>query len=75
MNKLREKLAKLFDGLRTETLNDLEQITDDFSVNFLDWFEKNVNQLIDMNYIYKGLIYTDKTELLQIFKTQVYGKE
>jgi len=34
---LREKLAAPFDGLRTETLNELEKIADDHAIGFAVW--------------------------------------
>jgi hypothetical protein len=62
MSKLREKLAHPFDGLKIEALDQLEQITDDFSIQFGDW-------LLD-NYITN----TPIEQLQQYFKDNVYGK-
>ena len=39
---LKEKLCEPFGGLKTETLNDLEQIADDFAVGFVE-FSINYN--------------------------------
>jgi len=67
MNKLREKLAKPFDGLNKETLNKLEQVTDDFTVKFFNWASTYKNN--DRN---NWNLST--TELQQYFKNDVYGK-
>jgi len=36
---LREKLASPFDGLRTETLNELEKIADDYAIGFKEFVD------------------------------------
>jgi len=58
---LREKLTTPFDGLRTETLNELEKIADDHAIGFAVWLDKNENN-------YKGLLLE---ELLEQYK-QIY---
>jgi len=80
MNKLREKL---YDAIHLEVFvnesgyvdgiqyadEKCEQITDDFSVKFAEW-------MLNSNELYRlGMKETTATELLQIFKTQYYGKE
>jgi len=78
MSKLRENLAKPFDGLKTETLNHLEQITDDFSVKFAEWLGNS-----DYSYkrgvkMYKNFFkpeYKSTQELQQYFKDNIYGNE
>jgi len=66
MNKLREKLAQLFDGLRTETLNDLEQINDDFTLKFFKWCNVAKYELPNEMSV---------EEKLQYFKDNIYEKE
>lgn len=34
---LKEKICEPFGGLRTETANQLEQIADDFAIDFAEW--------------------------------------
>jgi len=71
MSKLREKFSFLdeYDEggvIYCHNVEQCEQITDDFSVKFFDW--ANVNA-------YKFPTKTTTQELLQIFKTNIYGKE
>jgi len=71
MNKLREKLDKAHRGYLTPSnvTKECEQITDDFSVKFVEWCIENRPKHIIFMHKYTT------TELLQIFKTQYYGKE
>lgn len=70
MNKLREKFLKILSCFhKTEKC---EQITDDFSVKFLEWKEENVDFFHGENqYHFDNKWYTT-TELLQIFKEKYY---
>jgi len=73
MNKLRQKLEKLHDNAQTKDrfLNDLEQITDDFTCQFLIWIATDNNVPI----IKEGVtIEQHATELQQYFKENVYNK-
>ena len=38
---LKEKLCHPFGGLRTDTLNELEKIAEDFTIGFMKWFYEN----------------------------------
>ncbi len=57
-----------------------EQITDDFSVNFAEWFSDNCTEVmkegkhIGKYYYLKELDFYTTTELLQIFKTEYYDR-
>ncbi len=87
MNKLREKLrlnvfsAKYGKYATKEIVNELEQITDDFSVKFAEWKDKLQLEskigLMDRGFsVYmesgKEPIEITTTELLQIFKDKHY---
>jgi len=78
MNKLREKFQTYVELYKEEYLAEqCEQITDDFSVKLLDWLEASgyrFNEDVKMFKNTDGRLKTT-TELLQIFKTQYYGKE
>jgi len=82
MNKLREKFENLdeYDEggvIYCHNEEQCEQITDDFSVKLLDWLEVSgyrFNEDVKMFKNTDGRLKTT-TELLQIFKTQYYGKE
>lgn len=52
INKLREKLAYPFDGLRTETLDELENVVKDFSLSFISFLRENYSTL-DSDYPYE----------------------
>lgn len=58
---LKEKICEPFGGLKKETAKQLEQIADDYAIEFAEWrlttFIKNADQ------------YTTK-ELLEIFKKE-----
>ena len=45
---LKDKLCELFGGLKTETLNDLEQIADDFAIGFAEWCQYRCVQKEDL---------------------------
>lgn len=69
---LKEKLCKPFGGLKTETVNELEAIADDFAIEFAEWLYKWDNtRLPNGNWIIKlGLKpYTSK-EVLEIYKKE-----
>lgn len=42
---LKEKLCEPFGGLKTETVNELEKITDEFAISFAVWMNKTENRL------------------------------
>jgi len=43
---LKEKICEPFGGLRTETANQLEQIADDFAIDFAEWmFNLTIREL------------------------------
>jgi len=59
-----------------ETIERLEQITDDFSVKLLIWIGENVKLLDDKSgYLKAEDIFLSTTELQQYFKDNIYGKE
>ena len=64
--KLKEKLCEPFGGLKTETVNELEQIADDFAIGFADWMickaEKYDSYLKLKN---------DTKKLLEIYKKEI----
>ena len=68
---LKEKLCEPFDGLKLQTANKLEQIADDYAIEFAEWISKlqfkeysnGWGRLWD-----KGLYNTK--ELLEIFKKE-----
>lgn len=76
MNELRKKLAIPFDGLKTNTLNDLEQIVDDYALKFFIWTYSDDAEAVFYNLKSSNDFREpiDK-QLLQYFKDNVYGKE
>jgi hypothetical protein len=42
---LQEKICEPFGGLKTETVNELEQIVVDFAIGFAEWMNKTENRL------------------------------
>jgi len=63
-NNLREKLIEAW--LNHNAPIEVEQITDDFSVKLLKWYDNLKDEsLIELSY----------TELQQYFKDNIYGKE
>ena len=68
---LKEKLCEPFGGLKTETVNELEQITDDFAIGFAEWtFINFPNQYKVHQYKEKDGFYTTK-KLLEIYKKEI----
>ncbi len=75
--KLRERLCAPFDGLKKETVDELEQITDDFAIEFASFIDKKYYQHkydnnkyaeSDEDFTY-GKTYSIK-QLLEIFKKE-----
>ena len=62
---LKEKLCKPFGGLKTETVNELEQIADDFAIGFADWYLKK-SEKYDSYLKLKN----DTKKLLEIYKKE-----
>lgn len=77
MNKLRKQIQVCLNNssVNENRVNKLEQITDDFSVKLIEWMHGNSVYIGNSLYrvINKDEIYTI-TELLQIFKNNIYGK-
>ena len=59
---LKEKLCEPFGGLKTETVNELEQIADDFAIGFAKWL---LNERTGFNRE------TETKKLLEIYKKQL----
>ena len=55
---LRQQLCEPFDGLKNETIDELEKIAENFAIGFVEWCEN------------LGIDHCDKTtkELLEIYK-------
>ena len=66
---LKEKLCEPFGGLKTETVNELEQIADDFAIGFADW---HLN--ISMGDDYAKFEENTTKELLEIYKNDTKRK-
>ena len=60
---LKEKLCEPFGGLKNETVNELEQIADDFAIDFADWIR--VCHLKRRSYDFDNI-----EELLTIYKEE-----
>lgn len=60
---LKGKLCRPFDGLRTETANELEKIADEFSIEFAHWIR--VCKLKGRPYDFDNI-----KELLEIYKDE-----
>ena len=60
---LKEKLCEPFGGLKTETVNELEQIADDFAIGFADWMISKAEKYNSYLCLIK-----DYKELLEIYK-------
>jgi dissimilatory sulfite reductase (desulfoviridin) alpha/beta subunit len=64
---LKEKLCEPFGGLKTETVNELEVIADEYAVDFAEWVDdkglevvlnqkpKNTKELLEIYKIHKEL--------------------
>ena len=62
---LKEKLCEPFGGLKTETVNELEQIADDFAIDFAEWFfDKNWNKNILSTFEFKKQLEIYKKEII-----------
>ena len=53
---LKEKLCKPFGGLKTETVNELEQIADDFAIGFAEYCLKFDNLKNESTYLIEQLL-------------------
>ena len=62
---LKEKLCEPFGGLKTETVNELEKITDDFAIGFADWMICKAEKYNSYLCLIK-----DYKELLEIYKKE-----
>jgi len=67
MSKLREKFIKILLEVDKIDGTECEQITDDFSVKFAEFYLKYINEDDDWD--------LEIEEILQIFKDTIYGKE
>jgi hypothetical protein len=68
---LKEKLCQPFGGLKTETVNELEVIADDFASGFANWtWDKILITINDIDlFEYRFNIYSGK-ELLKMYKKE-----
>jgi hypothetical protein len=78
MNKLREKINALvpieFGGMQEPLLSELEQITDDFAVKFLEWLNENsIYYPKEKTYFFNNEWHSQE-EIFKHFKNNVYGK-
>jgi hypothetical protein len=78
MNKLREKINALvpieFGGMQEPLLSELEQITDDFTIKFLEWLNENsIYYPKDKQYFFQNEWHSQE-EIFKHFKNNVYGK-
>ena len=72
MNKLREKICMVFGGLKNETADQLEQITDDFTIKFLEWLNENsIYYPKDKEYFFNDEWHSQE-ETFKHFKNNVY---
>ena len=62
---IKEKLCEPFGGLKTETVNELEQIADDFAIGFADWMICKAEKYNSYLCLIK-----DYKELLEIYKKE-----
>ena len=72
MSSLKEKLCEPFDGLKLETANKLEQIADDYAIEFAEWISKNYTKFgsIGSYYSYIDNEWYEAKQLLEIFKKE-----
>jgi hypothetical protein len=78
MNKLREKINALvpieFGGMQEPLLSELEQITDDFTIKFLEWLNENsIYYPKEKTYFFQNKWHSQE-EIFKHFKNNVYGK-
>jgi hypothetical protein len=76
MNKLRDKINALvpieFGGMQEPLLSELEQITDDFAVKFLEWLNENsIYSPKDKEYFFNNEWYSQE-EIFKHFKNNIY---
>jgi hypothetical protein len=70
---LRQKLCDPFGGLRTETADQLEQIADEFAIEFIEWCGLRTVQITKSewaNWLPNADGSLSTKELLQIFKKE-----
>lgn len=65
---LKEKLCEPFDGLKLKRANKLEQIADDYAIEFSQWLRFNAIETTE-GWQFDGKYYTDTT-ILEIFKKE-----
>ena len=70
---LKEKLCEPFGGLKTETVNELEQIADEFAIDFAEWCDENYFRIGSTSFWAESLfdekaIAYKTEELLEIYK-------
>ena len=78
MNNLKEKINALvpieFGGMQEPLLSELEQITDDFTMAFLEWLNENsIYYPKDKEYFFNDEWHSQE-ETFKHFKNNVYGK-
>ena len=85
MNKLREKFKNFYieaydsiEGefetkLKTKEIDELEQITDDFTIKFLEWLNENsIYSPKDKQYFFNNEWHSQE-ETFKHFKNNIYG--
>jgi hypothetical protein len=77
MNKLRENLCSalpLFGRIEEQNIEKLEQITDDFTVAFLEWLNENsIYYPKNKEYFFNNEWHSQE-ETFKHFKNNIYGK-
>jgi hypothetical protein len=74
MNKLREKFKKAFPYSPSSHFDELEQITDDFTIKFLEWLNENsIYYPKDKKYFFNNEWHSQE-ETFKHFKNNIYGK-
>jgi hypothetical protein len=74
MNKLREKFKKAFPYSPSSHFDELEQITDDFTIKFLEWLNENsIYYPKDKEYFFNNEWHSQE-ETFKHFKNNIYGK-
>jgi hypothetical protein len=75
MNKLRDKLCSalpLFGRIEEQNIEKLEQITDDFTIKFLEWLNENsIYYPKDKQYFFNNEWHSQE-ETFKHFKNNVY---
>ena len=67
---LKEKLCEPFGGLKTETVNELEQIADEFAIEFANWTHNLRNECEKDSAEYNKWKNISNKELLEIYKKE-----